>query len=1215
MSDTSPNMRMYLAIKNLRLSGVSINNNNTFIFGDYHTQSTYISVLGINTKISMNNLNYLDSSLNHFNVKMPVYSGRDGYVPESPFPQFQKNYLERFTIYPYTKSRNESMQLCQTLDKYIKSLSTDLIVFYINSIKSDIDKGLLSYLNKFSSTKLKGVKSGLWVLIVAPEKNGYKNIIEKYESTTDIDFCYLTQSEFIEHSSATSISPELNKDIWNKLFINVPCDNYETYISDYYYNVFINIKTHIENIKDVTDNLLTHLNIDNQPKLLGFSGSLINSNYDYEYLSYPGNPNVDINILLHSFKQIYRLCASSGIDAIAKNIIKLNRNLLNTNVFLRSQTLTIINNFISLYKKIEQTFTALFNWLPLGTKFPDISKIKIFPQASKIYTNSIVNIITNNNDLGDISTVYFGSDIALNVVANNNLIKVITPAVSNNTYLFSLATANNSININYDTRLFIDDSISSKIKTIHPTYGKQSDIIEMYGTGLSTDVMVKFGSDVGNLATYISNEKLSIVVPPFAGKSIVDLNITKSGQPIPCNNKFLYTSDTAGSGSDINSDYIVTVSDTSLSASDINSGYGYAGYIMNIAPIATDLVMSDINIILFSENILTVNSDFTVNDDNSINLVVPPSLFIGPTPVALLSGVSDITLPFIFTYNLDTQPTLSMAFNDKPVQGSILGQSDIITLTCNDIGKTSSIIININSDMCSFNNNTTIVHDIAYNSDNTISFKLPALDPPIVGFVNLTVANNIFSYTAPNVLQYINNGGGITISSVTPNVIPSIGGILINISGTNLRNIRKVIYGLSESTNFTINKSGTMISLIVEGSGSVLYDPINLTVIDNLGNTAQLLNAMKYIPIYIYSVSPKYADKRGEESIVISGFNLSEVTKIIVGETVVNLTNSNKTGSQITINAPISLVSGPVDISITDDTYIHTLPNGFYYTSLPPIALSTVSDITPKTGFRTGNDSLVISGSNFSSDIMSIAIGSNINTNFTISSDSSEIRLITPLSQNTGDNDIILFYKLYSIISPVPFKYTPDIIITSVSNVSDTSAEFIATGSDICVLTGTNLQNVTGLMVITGDEDKAVRNYDYNSDTGKIMFTVPASTNYGIAKLHIFNNLYTYVNSTAFSYIPFYIKKVTARASAAISDITEVYTIARNSSTIPIIVDVVSTLKSGFSIILGTSIFNIQSGTEFPYRFTAPISTTTGSIKLLVINGEYIQEDNSLSYI
>ena len=251
---------------------------------------------------------------------------------------------------------------------------------------------------------------------------------------------------------------------------------------------------------------------------------------------------------------------------------------------------------------------------------------------------------------------------------------------------------------------------------------------------------------------------------------------------------------------------------------------------------------------------------------------------------------------------------------------------------------------------------------------------------PIYGLNSMPVVDNIASWISQPAVkmnqvlaiseEYVHLAAA-TITSISPNSGPLVGGNSVTISGTNFPSGVVVRFGqniaaISSMTNHSI-------SVIIPPGSQLGGVPVFLTTPD--GTTITYENGYLYtngIAPIITAIAPTVGSVTGGTVVSITGANF------VAGKTVVTIGNQVIPASAVTVNSSTSLTfttpshsAGTVMITVGTPAGPSTpVAVGFTYVDAP-----TVSLVNPTSGPATGGTNVMVQGSNFVPGATRVTLG------------------------------------------------------------------------------------------------------------------------------------------------------------------------------------------------------------------------------------------------
>jgi hypothetical protein len=190
-----------------------------------------------------------------------------------------------------------------------------------------------------------------------------------------------------------------------------------------------------------------------------------------------------------------------------------------------------------------------------------------------------------------------------------------------------------------------------------------------------------------------------------------------------------------------------------------------------------------------------------------------------------------------------------------------------------------------------------------------------------------------------------------TLTTVTPNQGPTVGGTNVTIIGTNLIPTSTVKFGATSATSFSAISSTQINAVAPSGTGTVQV------VVTTIGGTSNGLPYTYVAAPAITSLSPNQGPTAGGTSVTITGTNLTLATTVKFGA-------ASATGFTVLSDTQIVAVAPPSTgtVQVTVVTPGGT-SNGLAYTY---VAAPTVTGLSPSQGPTAGGTSVTITGTNLS---------------------------------------------------------------------------------------------------------------------------------------------------------------------------------------------------------------------------------------------------------
>jgi hypothetical protein len=535
----------------------------------------------------------------------------------------------------------------------------------------------------------------------------------------------------------------------------------------------------------------------------------------------------------------------------------------------------------------------------------------------------------------------------------------------------------------------------------------------------------------------------------------------------------------------------VVLSASSSTSNSVNFTYFGAPTVNNATPVSiTGGSTVTVNGTGFYNNAgfpLTVTVDGTSVTPTIVNtgrftFTAPPAATAGAKPLVITTASGSVTETTKFVY-VDAPVVTSIS----PASGSKNGGTTV-TINGNNLGSITSVTFGGVA-------GTSISTPITQASFTVVT-------PPASGgfsVVDVTVTNDRGTFTLPSAFTYTP-----TVTNAVPGNGPPSGGTSVVITGTGFTGATAVRFGATSATTFDINSDTQITAPAPPGTGTVA---VSVSV---GGFTGSMSNAFVYAGApTITSLGTTTGPVGGGTSVVINGSNFSNnrsVTGVTFGGVAV-ATGSitwNTTG-KITVTAPASagLAEGPVPVVVT--TGAGTSNSNFNYTYILPAA--TISTVAPAAGSSSGGNSVVITGTNFSSlYTTSVKFGTLEAASFVVNSPT-QITAVPPAG-TPALVDVSVTTAAGTVTKVGAYTFVAPPVVSAVSPTTGATA-----GGTAVTITGANFTGSTGVTF------NGVAATDFSViDDNTITVTMPAGTA-GAANVVVTGPYSTGTLNSAFTYV------------------------------------------------------------------------------------------------
>jgi uncharacterized repeat protein (TIGR02543 family) len=307
---------------------------------------------------------------------------------------------------------------------------------------------------------------------------------------------------------------------------------------------------------------------------------------------------------------------------------------------------------------------------------------------------------------------------------------------------------------------------------------------------------------------------------------------------------------------------------------------------------------------------------------------------------------------------------------------------------------------------------TTAATNVSYNSETG---RLTATSPAGTGTVNVRVTTGASPQSATATANQFIYYAPPTITALSRSTGPNAGGSSVIITGTNFTPASTVVFGTNNVTTFTVNSTTQITATSPAGSGAV-----DVRVTNEGGTSADVVaDNFTYFPLpAVTIISPATGTTAGGTSVTITGQNFIGTTGVKFGTSDAVFTVDSAT--QITATAPAG--TGEVNITVITPggTSTVALYGKFTYVSPP-----TLSSISPSSGMINGGQDVIITGIGLNNLLVTGGVLFGTIPAQTVSIiDSTQIRVVTPVTTVLGEIDIFLVNSSGSSVASSASKFT-----------------------------------------------------------------------------------------------------------------------------------------------------------------------------------------------
>jgi len=354
--------------------------------------------------------------------------------------------------------------------------------------------------------------------------------------------------------------------------------------------------------------------------------------------------------------------------------------------------------------------------------------------------------------------------------------------------------------------------------------------------------------------------------------------------------------------------------------------------------------------------------EFEVDSATQITAVAPSGVAGATVDVTVTTagGTSEKTYDSKYSYGAPTVTELD------PAAGPAAGQNEVIITGTGFTGVT----------LVKFGTKNALEFEV--DSATQITAVAPAGAAGTTVDVRVTTPGGTSAITA---LASKYSYGRPTITEVDPSSGPSTGGNEVVITGTGFTGVTAVKFGTMAAEAFEVD-SPTQIT--AAAPAGVAGSTVDVTVTTGGGTSAiDEDGEYTYLPV-ITALQPYHGPAGGGNEVVIVGYGLRDVTRVVFGTTIIEDDDFaiNTSGTRITLSAPSGTSKVDIRVSIGSAQSENTVADDYYYAP-------TVTAVTPNRGAPAGGNTVSIEGAGFL-DAQGVYFGDTLvgGLNFQVVSDS-----------------------------------------------------------------------------------------------------------------------------------------------------------------------------------------------------------------------------------
>ncbi len=272
------------------------------------------------------------------------------------------------------------------------------------------------------------------------------------------------------------------------------------------------------------------------------------------------------------------------------------------------------------------------------------------------------------------------------------------------------------------------------------------------------------------------------------------------------------------------------------------------------------------------------------------------------------------------------------------------------------------------------------------------------------------------------------------ISGVTPTSGPVAGGASVTIAGAGFGTSgNSVSLGGTAATVTAQSPTAITVTTPAHGAGAV-----SVVVTTSDGQTATLANGYTYVAApTITSLAPALGNTAGGTVVTVTGTNLGGVSSLTIDGTTVAVAANSATGFTFTTPAHVAAT-----VAVIATTVGGAATASFTFADPP-----TLTTVAPATGSSTGGNTVILTGSNFTSTGTSVTFGATAAAVTFVSV--TQVSVTVPAS--TGTVDVTVTTASGTATKTAAYTYAPAPTLTLVAPASGPIA-----GGTALTLTGSN---------------------------------------------------------------------------------------------------------------------------------------------------------------
>jgi len=352
-----------------------------------------------------------------------------------------------------------------------------------------------------------------------------------------------------------------------------------------------------------------------------------------------------------------------------------------------------------------------------------------------------------------------------------------------------------------------------------------------------------------------------------------------------------------------------------------------------------------------------------------------------------------------------------------------------------------------------FNSNTTVkfgevaADNILLQSSRSLTLRVPAVDQ--AGPVDVIVDNGATQFTVENGFIYFD---ALEIASVSPDVVPVGGGVLVSIQGAGFVGELMALIGGRAAVELVII-SETELELIAPPGTPGLADVVLLST---YGRFEAPLALRYFEPLDLAALAPASGALAGGEQVLLHGAGFTRNTTVTFG--LAPAANPYWIDSErLRVEAPAGAAVGSVDVVVADDTSSAELVGGYAYRAAPASSLR-LDAVVPARGDVEGGDGVTLVGTRLDEGVATVLFD-GVPAPVLGALDSEHLRVATP-AHGPGPVDVSVSNDAGSTTLSAGFTFEQRVHLVAVA-----PAQGSAAGGTAIALTGSGFSVDTEVLI------------------------------------------------------------------------------------------------------------------------------------------------------